>query len=143
VTKRTDRERRINAAEHGVSPSRTLHTVRDITTFVSLMASDPELDHRFPDAPLDVEVRITPQLRRFDGLATGEGLLLFRSQPDAMTVVHEYAHRLTGVSHRHDGHDDAWLDAYLWLVRRYVSITHWAELVEALGDLAPAGASSP
>jgi hypothetical protein len=119
---------RLTIAEHSVAPSRTFRTVEAIAAFIGVMAADPVLGDRFPDAELDVEVRITPQLRRFDAMATRDGLLLFRPEPDAMTIAHEYAHRLTANS----GHDARWLDAYLWLVRRYVSVLHWAELAHAL-----------
>lgn len=84
---------------------------------------DIALDH-------DVDVPHVERLRadaRFDGVAShSTNTIGLKGTTDRLTVCHEVAHILAGF-----GHDDLWRDAYVALVRRYVSVQH-ASLLHTL-----------
>lgn len=81
---------------------------------------------------LDEDIDV-PHVERLRANATCDGVashakhaIGLKAQTDRLTVCHEMAHILAGF-----GHDDLWRDAYVALVRRYVSVQH-ASLLHTL-----------
>lgn len=84
------------------------------------------------DIALDEDIDV-PHVERLRANASSEGVashtkhaIGLKAQTDRLTVCHEMAHILAGF-----GHDDLWRDAYVALVRRYVSVQH-ASLLHTL-----------